>query len=104
MKMMALELASPSPNFHTTPTGGGLNLNRFNMHLSWRVFSGTRLELMTPDTGQCKGERNVRCDLAPRWWYWARTHDMPAMMRYLDHWAAAFLHSGMGRKLLVKDV
>ncbi|GFX75769.1 hypothetical protein TNCV_2237411 [Trichonephila clavipes] len=22
-------------------------------------------------------------------WYWARTHDMPAMIRYFDHWAAA---------------
>ncbi|GFW94377.1 hypothetical protein TNCV_1433121 [Trichonephila clavipes] len=22
-------------------------------------------------------------------WYWARTHDMPAMIRYLDHWATA---------------
>ncbi|GFS96262.1 hypothetical protein TNCV_16391 [Trichonephila clavipes] len=24
-------------------------------------------------------------------WYWARTHDMPAMIRYLDHWATAAL-------------
>ncbi|GFS77097.1 RNA-directed DNA polymerase from mobile element jockey [Trichonephila clavipes] len=23
------------------------------------------------------------------WWYWARTHDMPVMIRYLDHWATA---------------
>ncbi|GFW48474.1 hypothetical protein TNCV_1110331 [Trichonephila clavipes] len=22
-------------------------------------------------------------------WYWARTHGMPAMIRYLDHWATA---------------
>ncbi|GFY22873.1 hypothetical protein TNCV_2181341 [Trichonephila clavipes] len=22
-------------------------------------------------------------------WYWARTHDMPAVIRYLDHWATA---------------
>ncbi|GFS89903.1 hypothetical protein TNCV_4839881 [Trichonephila clavipes] len=24
---------------------------------------------------------------SPSQWYWARTHDMPAMIRYLDHWA-----------------
>ncbi|GFW51836.1 hypothetical protein TNCV_1187681 [Trichonephila clavipes] len=24
-------------------------------------------------------------------WYWARTHDMPAMIRYFDHWAIATL-------------
>ncbi|GFW48558.1 putative RNA-directed DNA polymerase from transposon X-element [Trichonephila clavipes] len=24
-------------------------------------------------------------------WSWARTHDMPAMIRYLDHWATAAL-------------
>ncbi|GFX39132.1 hypothetical protein TNCV_359461 [Trichonephila clavipes] len=24
-------------------------------------------------------------------WYWARTHDMPATIRYLDHWATAAL-------------
>ncbi|GFW54722.1 hypothetical protein TNCV_2653621 [Trichonephila clavipes] len=24
-------------------------------------------------------------------WYWARTLDMPAMIRYLDHWATAVL-------------
>ncbi|GFW60766.1 hypothetical protein TNCV_571121 [Trichonephila clavipes] len=28
------------------------------------------------------------------WWYWARTHDMPAMIRYLDHWAIAALGGG----------
>ncbi|GFX97211.1 hypothetical protein TNCV_557011 [Trichonephila clavipes] len=26
-------------------------------------------------------------------WYWARTHDMPAMIQYLDHWATAALWS-----------
>ncbi|GFW19864.1 uncharacterized protein TNCV_3561671 [Trichonephila clavipes] len=41
-------------------------LDRFNMHRcpTRRVFSGTR----------------------------ARTHDMLAMIRYLDHWATAALH------------
>ncbi|GFT69481.1 hypothetical protein TNCV_1297661 [Trichonephila clavipes] len=24
-------------------------------------------------------------------WYWARTHDMPTMIRYLDHWVTAAL-------------
>ncbi|GFT07821.1 hypothetical protein TNCV_1214151 [Trichonephila clavipes] len=23
------------------------------------------------------------------WWYWDRTHDMPAMVGYLNHWATA---------------
>ncbi|GFX35380.1 hypothetical protein TNCV_101871 [Trichonephila clavipes] len=37
------ELAAPSPNYHTTPTGGRLSLDRFNMHRSptRRVFSST---------------------------------------------------------------
>ncbi|GFT53352.1 hypothetical protein TNCV_3323841 [Trichonephila clavipes] len=26
-------------------------------------------------------------------WYWTRTHDMPAMIRYLDHWTTAVLKS-----------
>ncbi|GFW85384.1 uncharacterized protein TNCV_144291 [Trichonephila clavipes] len=43
------ELASPSPNFHTTPTGGLSALDRFNVHLcpTRRVFSGTGLQLVT---------------------------------------------------------
>ncbi|GFV73213.1 hypothetical protein TNCV_2374851 [Trichonephila clavipes] len=43
------EMAPPSPSFHTTPTGGRLSFDRFNVHYSptRRVFSGTRLELMT---------------------------------------------------------
>ncbi|GFT60444.1 hypothetical protein TNCV_4972031 [Trichonephila clavipes] len=24
-------------------------------------------------------------------WYWARSHDMPTLIRYLDHWATAAL-------------
>ncbi|GFY06033.1 hypothetical protein TNCV_3863371 [Trichonephila clavipes] len=45
----APEMASPSPYFHITSTGGRLNLDRFNVHRSpiRRVFSGTRLEIMT---------------------------------------------------------
>ncbi|GFY00668.1 hypothetical protein TNCV_2140621 [Trichonephila clavipes] len=39
---------------------------------------------------------------APRWcceeWYWARTHDMPAMIRYLDHWAKGILSDVAKRK------
>ncbi|GFT06470.1 uncharacterized protein TNCV_3356031 [Trichonephila clavipes] len=43
------ELAPPSPNYHTTPTGGRLSNERFNVHRcpTQRDFSGTRLELMT---------------------------------------------------------
>ncbi|GFX85606.1 hypothetical protein TNCV_3717761 [Trichonephila clavipes] len=45
------ELATPppSPNFHTTPTGGRLSIERCNVHgpPTWREFIGTRLELMT---------------------------------------------------------
>ncbi|GFW23218.1 hypothetical protein TNCV_3803181 [Trichonephila clavipes] len=26
-------------------------------------------------------------------WYWDRTHDMPAMVGYLNHWATAALKS-----------
>ncbi|GFU24013.1 hypothetical protein TNCV_3332261 [Trichonephila clavipes] len=39
----------PSPNFHTTPTEGRLSIGRFNVYRlpTRRVFSGTRLELMT---------------------------------------------------------
>ncbi|GFV58554.1 hypothetical protein TNCV_2915431 [Trichonephila clavipes] len=43
------ELALLSPNYHTTPTGGRLALDRFNVYHSpirW-VFSGTGLKLMT---------------------------------------------------------
>ncbi|GFW12767.1 hypothetical protein TNCV_3884771 [Trichonephila clavipes] len=39
----------PSPNYHTTPTGGRFSLDRFNVHRcpTRRVFSGTGIELMT---------------------------------------------------------
>ncbi|GFW40383.1 hypothetical protein TNCV_1019411 [Trichonephila clavipes] len=45
-----LELPLLSPNIHTTSTGGRLCPDKFNMHQQLymaRVFSGTRLELMT---------------------------------------------------------
>ncbi|GFT79899.1 hypothetical protein TNCV_4598131 [Trichonephila clavipes] len=29
-------------------------------------------------------------------WYWARTHDMPAMIRYIDHWATVVLRNPLG--------
>ncbi|GFS97108.1 uncharacterized protein TNCV_184581 [Trichonephila clavipes] len=43
------ELAPPSPNYHTTPTGDVSALDRFNVHRcpTRRVFSGTGLELVT---------------------------------------------------------
>ncbi|GFV17036.1 DUF1758 domain-containing protein [Trichonephila clavipes] len=45
------ELAPPSPNYHTTPhqRENVSALDRFNVHRcpTWRVFSGTGLELMT---------------------------------------------------------
>ncbi|GFY25551.1 uncharacterized protein TNCV_2486711 [Trichonephila clavipes] len=46
---MTPELATLSPNYHTTPTGGLSALDRFNMlHCpTRRVFSGTGLELLT---------------------------------------------------------
>ncbi|GFT38461.1 retrovirus-related Pol polyprotein from transposon 297 [Trichonephila clavipes] len=28
-------------------------------------------------------------DAGSEWWYWDRTHDMPAMVGYLNHWATA---------------
>ncbi|GFV68509.1 uncharacterized protein TNCV_3129651 [Trichonephila clavipes] len=55
------ELAPP-PNYHTTPTEDVSALDRFNVHRcpTRRVFSGLD-----------------------------RTHDMPAMVGYLNHWATA---------------
>ncbi|GFT98625.1 uncharacterized protein TNCV_3377411 [Trichonephila clavipes] len=40
---------TPSPNYHTTPMGGRSALDKFNVHYcpTWRVFSGTGLELVT---------------------------------------------------------
>ncbi|GFU43385.1 hypothetical protein TNCV_3222531 [Trichonephila clavipes] len=42
------QLAPSTPNFHTTPTGKHLSLDRFNVYQlsARRVFSSTRLELM----------------------------------------------------------
>ncbi|GFX69581.1 hypothetical protein TNCV_1769501 [Trichonephila clavipes] len=57
---MTPELESPSPNYHQRENVSALD--RFNVH---RPYT------------------------AGIWWYWARTHDMPAMIRYLDHWATA---------------
>ncbi|GFT91134.1 hypothetical protein TNCV_4043811 [Trichonephila clavipes] len=57
------ELAPPSPNYHTTPTGGR--------------FSSRQIQRASlPYT-------------AGLWWYWDRTHDMPAMVGNLNHWATA---------------
>ncbi|GFW39771.1 hypothetical protein TNCV_2419371 [Trichonephila clavipes] len=44
-----LALAPPFPSFHITPTGGRLSFEKFNLHRTptRRIFSGTRLELMT---------------------------------------------------------
>ncbi|GFV15390.1 hypothetical protein TNCV_4834171 [Trichonephila clavipes] len=45
-----LDLARPSSNFHTIPTGSHLGLHMFNVHCpssARRGFSGTRLEFMT---------------------------------------------------------
>ncbi|GFX25873.1 hypothetical protein TNCV_2640171 [Trichonephila clavipes] len=50
---MTPELASPSPNYHTTPTGGHLSSRQISVYRcsTRRVFSGTGLELVTkPDT------------------------------------------------------
>ncbi|GFX18038.1 hypothetical protein TNCV_1577171 [Trichonephila clavipes] len=43
------ELASPSPNYYITPMGGRLSSLQINVHRypTRRVFSGTRLKLMT---------------------------------------------------------
>ncbi|GFW75312.1 hypothetical protein TNCV_4189661 [Trichonephila clavipes] len=55
------ELAPPSPNYHT----------------NGRTFQlSTDLRASLPDT-------------AGLYWYWPRTHGMPAMSRYLDHCATA---------------
>ncbi|GFX49451.1 hypothetical protein TNCV_3342291 [Trichonephila clavipes] len=39
---------TPSPNYHTTPTGGRLNSQQINEHhsLTRRVFNGSGLDLM----------------------------------------------------------
>ncbi|GFS85748.1 hypothetical protein TNCV_2974251 [Trichonephila clavipes] len=50
---MTPDLVSPSPNFHTTPTGERLSLDIFKVHqplLHRGIFSGTGLELMTHQT------------------------------------------------------
>ncbi|GFW31020.1 hypothetical protein TNCV_4522891 [Trichonephila clavipes] len=57
------ELALPSPNYHTTPTGERLS--------SRQIYRAS-----LPYTA------GLEC-------YWARTHDMPTTIRYLDHWATA---------------
>ncbi|GFV42318.1 DUF4817 domain-containing protein [Trichonephila clavipes] len=46
------KLASPSPNYHTTPREDVSALDRFNVHRcpTRRVFSGTGLELVTRQT------------------------------------------------------
>ncbi|GFT68927.1 hypothetical protein TNCV_1804561 [Trichonephila clavipes] len=46
---MTSELSPLSPNFLTTPTGGHLSFDRFNVHRppEWRIFSIIRLKLMT---------------------------------------------------------
>ncbi|GFY17630.1 hypothetical protein TNCV_1073651 [Trichonephila clavipes] len=54
-----LELVPPSPNYHTIPTGGRL----------------TSRQILCASLPYTAGLR----------WYWARTHVMPAMIRYLDH-------------------
>ncbi|GFU13451.1 hypothetical protein TNCV_937621 [Trichonephila clavipes] len=58
---MTPELAPPSPNYHTTPTGGrfsfsGTGRQIYHVHRcpTRRVFSGTGLELVTkPATIRC---------------------------------------------------
>ncbi|GFW75725.1 hypothetical protein TNCV_4429081 [Trichonephila clavipes] len=41
-------LAHPSPNYHTSLIGERLSLDIFNVNQpAWRVFNGTRLELVT---------------------------------------------------------
>ncbi|GFU56134.1 hypothetical protein TNCV_711961 [Trichonephila clavipes] len=46
------ELPLPSPNYHTKPMGGRFSFDIFHVHkpplLTRRIFSGTRLEFMTP--------------------------------------------------------
>ncbi|GFX72904.1 transposable element Tcb2 transposase [Trichonephila clavipes] len=59
------ELVLLSPNYHTIPTGGRLNLDRFNVHrpLARRVFSGTRLaghESITLTTRLPRSQKNSR--------------------------------------------
>ncbi|GFX39131.1 uncharacterized protein TNCV_359451 [Trichonephila clavipes] len=43
------ELAPPSPNYHTTPTGGRFSSRQINVHRcpTRRVFSGTGLDPVT---------------------------------------------------------
>ncbi|GFV59966.1 hypothetical protein TNCV_3829811 [Trichonephila clavipes] len=53
------ELA-PSPNYHTSPTEDVSALYRFNVY---HLLHGRFL------------------------WHWARTRDMPTVIRYLDHLA-----------------
>ncbi|GFY09673.1 hypothetical protein TNCV_381671 [Trichonephila clavipes] len=55
---------TPSPNYHTSPREDVSALYRFNVH---------------------------RCPTRRVLWYWARTHDIHAMVRYPNHWATAAL-------------
>ncbi|GFX46622.1 hypothetical protein TNCV_4550611 [Trichonephila clavipes] len=53
-------------------------------------MTGTTPELapLSPTGGHLSSLQISRASLpytAGLWWYWARTHDMPAMIRYLDH-------------------
>ncbi|GFU62355.1 hypothetical protein TNCV_2653301 [Trichonephila clavipes] len=41
---------------------------------------------------------STRLHVAYCQWYWARTHDMPAMIRYLDHWATADPEPSTGQR------
>ncbi|GFW44635.1 hypothetical protein TNCV_4481801 [Trichonephila clavipes] len=43
---MTPDLTPLSPKFHSTPKGGRLSIDRFNVALTQRVFSGAWLELM----------------------------------------------------------
>ncbi|GFV91854.1 hypothetical protein TNCV_2975251 [Trichonephila clavipes] len=45
---MTFERASPSPNFHTTPTGGRLSLDIFNVHRPFCTVGLQRASLNKP--------------------------------------------------------
>ncbi|GFX41836.1 hypothetical protein TNCV_389491 [Trichonephila clavipes] len=58
-------------------------LIRFHRWVRLAVNTSVSVDIWIPVTV------SQRENAAGLWWYWARTRDMPAMIRYLDHWATA---------------
>ncbi|GFW49828.1 hypothetical protein TNCV_1884921 [Trichonephila clavipes] len=80
-----------------------LNSRRAANSLVRLVAGDERWEVPGPPTGcfpQNWGGTELNCTVTCMVlkWYWARTHDMPAMIRYLDHWATADPEPSTGQR------